>query len=88
MRIELDGRCMTDRTVAHAYLKEKLSFPEHYGNNLDALYDLLTEDCSPKNIVLLYTDALEKNLAGYALAMIETFHQAAEVTPALLIEIE
>ncbi|MSS63529.1 barstar family protein [Velocimicrobium porci] len=27
----------------HRYLKEQLNFPEYYGNNLDALYDVLTE---------------------------------------------
>ena len=27
----------------HEALKEKLSLPEHYGKNLDALHDVLTE---------------------------------------------
>lgn len=27
----------------HRYLKEQLNFPEYYGNNLDALYDVLTD---------------------------------------------
>lgn len=43
MRILLDARRMQSRKEAHTYLKEKLQFPECYGNNLDALYDCLTE---------------------------------------------
>lgn len=27
----------------HAYLKKELDLPEYYGENLDALYDCLTE---------------------------------------------
>ena len=34
--IVLDGRQMADRQGMHAELKEKLSLPEYYGNNLDA----------------------------------------------------
>ncbi|MEE5992662.1 MAG: barstar family protein [Oscillospiraceae bacterium] len=39
----LDGSQMQDLPSAHRYLKEMLNFPEYYGNNLDALFDCLTE---------------------------------------------
>jgi len=42
-RIVLDfGTCSTEKEL-HAYLKEQFGFPDHYGENLDALYDCLTD---------------------------------------------
>ena len=41
--VYLEGRLMTDRAAAHAEIKDKLSLPEYYGANLDALWDCLIE---------------------------------------------
>lgn len=43
MKVILDASRMTDKTTAHAYLKDILNLPEYYGNNLDALHDCLEE---------------------------------------------
>ena len=42
-KIVLDGSILADEEKVHRYLKEKFSFSEYYGGNLDALYDCLTE---------------------------------------------
>ena len=42
-QITLDGNRLSDAATVHTYLKEMLDFPEYYGNNLDALYDCLTD---------------------------------------------
>ena len=39
----LDAREFTDKAASHEYLKEMFDFPEHYGKNLDALYDCLSD---------------------------------------------
>ena len=83
MTIELDGRRMTDRSALHDYLQNVLELPDYYGRNLDALYDLLTEDAHPKQILLRNSAEVEARLGGYGIAFLETLHQAAEENPAL-----
>ena len=39
----LDALRLKDKKEAHEYLSESMHFPEHYGKNLDALYDCLRE---------------------------------------------
>ena len=51
----LDGNQLKAREGAQAYLKEVLELPEHYGGNLDALHDCLTE-CSDTEITISRPD--------------------------------
>ena len=88
MTIELDGRKMTDRMALHDYLREALELPAYYGRNLDALYDLLTEDGHPRKILLRGSAAVEDRLGGYGIAFLETLRQAAEENPVLEVTVE
>ncbi|KIR03380.1 hypothetical protein P261_02195 [Lachnospiraceae bacterium TWA4] len=38
----IDGNELTDSKALHKFLKQELNFPEYYGENLDALYDILS----------------------------------------------
>lgn len=42
--IYIDFSEISDEEDFFAQLREKLSLPEHFGNNLDALYDTITGD--------------------------------------------
>ncbi len=42
-KVIIDTKTWKDRESAHESLKKELGFPEWYGMNADALYDLLTE---------------------------------------------
>jgi len=64
--IELDGKCI--KKHSHDYLKEKFSFPDYYGKNLDALYDCLTEMKCEIEII---------NSSDVDLDIIDTFKDAA-----------
>lgn len=77
MLVVLDGRKMTDKMTLHNYLKEQCKFPEYYGNNLDALYDVLTDREEPLEIRLEYAEELKEILCGYGEAFIETLEDAA-----------
>ena len=51
-RVILDfSRCGTEAEV-HRYLKTSFGFPDYYGENLDALYDCLTEIAEDTEIIL------------------------------------
>lgn len=83
MRMELDCRQMTDKQAAHAYLKQELSFPEYYGNNLDALFDVLTERSQQTELVLKNWRELSAQLGSYGVSLLETLRQASEENPDL-----
>ncbi len=77
MLVVLDGRKMTDKMTLHNYLREQCGFPEYYGNNLDALYDVLTDREEPLEIRLEHAEELKEILCGYGEAFIETLEDAA-----------
>ena len=59
----------------HEYIKEKLDFPDYYGENLDALYDCLCE-LSNKIIIIKDSSLLDEDL-------IATFKDASVENPDL-----
>ena len=65
----------------HNQLSKKLELPEWYGNNLDALWDMLTGFIeTPISITVIFkpdTKAAE-NLKENVLKIIETFKEAAQ----------
>ena len=46
-RALIDGRECRDKQTLHRQLKDQLAFPDYYGNNLDALYDILSTAQEP-----------------------------------------
>lgn len=87
MTVTLNGREMTTREAAHDHLAQQLSFPDWYGRNLDALYDLLTERGEPTLLVLEESETLTASLGSYGQALLDTLRDAAENNPTLEIEI-
>lgn len=49
--VTLDFGACGDRDSLHRYLQEQFGFADYYGENLDALFDLLTEYPEDINIV-------------------------------------
>ena len=86
MSIFLNGKHMKTKEGAHAYLKRRLHFPSYYGNNLDALYDLLTAWVQGE-IVIKNANALVANLGDYGVSMLETFRDADQECDAITVKI-
>lgn len=85
--IELDGKEMTERKAAYAYLCRVMCFPSYFGNNLDALYDELTDISVPTILHIRNWDGLLE-MGVYGEKMQQTFVDAEKNDPAISLEIE
>ncbi len=80
--IRLNARNLLTKTDAHPYLKEMLSFPDYYGNNLDALFDCLT-DLGPTRVCIENV----KIGGSYLNKILRVFRDAQKANPDLELEI-
>lgn len=71
--IRLNGSEMVDHASTHAYLKKALELPNHYGENLDALWDCLATDMSGKKIIVYNSEMITNNLGLYGESIIQLF---------------
>ena len=78
MKIVLDGKRMTSKEEAHAYLKEAFGFPDYYGKNLDALHDCLTE-MSQMEVEFRHTDEMKAALGKYGENLLRVFREAENI---------
>jgi len=83
--VVLDGGKMSSREAAHDYLSEKLGFPDYYGRNLDALYDLLTGFPQPVTLVVRRRQELESALGDYGRGILKALDDAARENPGLTV---
>ncbi|HPF44319.1 MAG TPA: barstar family protein [Syntrophomonadaceae bacterium] len=84
--IILNGKRMTSVGSTHRYLRKKLNFPDYYGGNLDALWDMLTTLSDPVSIKLVETEAMQSYLGEYADSILHVFMEAAEENEQLIFE--
>jgi len=72
----------------HPYLKKELGFPEHYGGNLDALYDSLMGDIEfPTKIMISGFAKFEQKVGKEAKSVIKVFQDASKDTDQIQIEL-
>lgn len=67
----LDAKKMLEKEKMHEYFAKKFDLPEHYGRNLDALFDCLCEINEPTLIKLKNEDALQGDTKE---SLIRLFH--------------
>ena len=76
--IFLDCKRMISKSEAHKYIKEMLNFPNYYGENLDALWDILSTKSKMISIFILHKEKLYENLGDYGVQLIDVFKDAAD----------
>ena len=62
----MDVSAVADRAEFHALLKETLEFPQWYGENLDALYDCLTDLSGDVAVTFTGWGIFTQRLGSYA----------------------
>ncbi len=77
-RIVIKGEEITSREELHSVLKKELELPDHYGNNLDALWDCLTEGLE-EDVFITWTDFEKsfRSIGPYALTTVRVIEDAA-----------
>lgn len=75
--VTIKGSEVIDMRDIHRTFAEALDLPDYYGNNLDALYDCLSEQEEPVTIELCETDQLDLNLGVYFDSLLRMLMDAA-----------
>ena len=70
--VTLDGNVILNKNDLHKSLKEQLNLPNYYGNNLDALDEILEDYNVTINIVNSYL--LETHLDSYYHQFLKVLH--------------
>ena len=83
--ILIDGGAIFNSLGLHEALAGALAFPEHYGKNLDALYDCLTEISVDTHLELRNWHHIESHLKDYSGKAVYVFHCAMDDNPHLTV---
>lgn len=78
--ITLDCGGLETKAQLHAALADALAFPDWYGNNLDALYDCLTDLDAPVYLHLANWDQLPEWKAAFAAVFDDAENDCMEFT--------
>ncbi len=81
----IDIREVRTRKELHGKISETLPLPDYYGNNLDALFDVLTECGEKRTIVFITNEYVEEALGKYYSALQAMCRAAADENPELTI---
>lgn len=72
----IDCAGIETKEAFHDALAYALDFPDYYGNNLDALFDCLTEITEDQELILNNWHKLEYKLKDYSGKALFVFHEA------------
>ena len=83
-KIDLSGA--ENRAEIHKRIRKELPVPEYYGNNLDALHDVLAECANGTKIVFENTSKTDPSMRGYVEALRWMCSETTEEYPEIQIE--
>jgi ribonuclease inhibitor len=87
-KIYLDGSIVSKKEEIHLQIKERMGFPEYYGKNLDALYDMLSTWSEPVEVCILNPSSLFLSLGKYGHDFIKTIEEAHDANWRIKVSLE
>jgi ribonuclease inhibitor len=86
----INGKEIKNVEMLHKTMAKDLSFPKFYGNNLDALYEVLITDLSTESIIKIKNlNILEARLGRqYIQSFLETVRDASEQNTRIILLVE
>lgn len=85
-KIVLDGNRLLDRESMAMYMKEIFQLPGHFGKNLDALYDVLSEVSEDVEIILTRENVDTICRGKYAYKVLMVLGRVADENPCIQIK--
>lgn len=80
--ITADLRHIASPAALQVYLGYVLRAPDYYGENLDALYDILTEEAEPVRLTLQLPERFSPEMEAYWPRLRRVLDEAEEANPA------
>lgn len=84
----IDGRRCKTKAQTFAYLAKKIPFPDYFGNNLDALYDVLTAYPEQTCFRIRFSASIRSNLGDWGKTFVQLFMDAASINSNIAVEIK
>lgn len=75
MEIRLDGKQIKNKELLFIHLKNEIKSLEFIGNNLDALWDVLSSYNSKIAVKIINVESLINNLGDYGKSLISLFKE-------------
>lgn len=86
MELLLDGRALSDRQHLHETIASQLQLPDYYGENLDALWDILSSWNEPLTIIIHNPTRFVEQLGGYGESVLQLLQDAEEENSMISVE--
>lgn len=78
MEILLDGKLIFNKEILFSTLKEQINSEDFQGNNLDALWDVLSSERNDLIITIKNKFELENNLVSYLDSLLNLFNDLSK----------
>lgn len=87
IEVMLNSKNMTSKEKAHEYIKKRLKLVDHYGGNLDALWDVLSIYDRSIKVTIVNGEKLLEKLGDYGEDIIKVFQDAEKENKNINVEV-